>query len=171
MSPRTRWTVLLGLLAGAAVLVATDDSSVPPTGVVEATPPRPRPSTPPAAASPRAPAPDDEPVVLAIRERPAPPSPGEAFPNRDWRPPPPKAAEPPPPQPPTAPPLPYTVLGKKLEDGQWQVFLLRGDRIHVVKRSDTLDNVYRVQDIAPPYMTLTFLPLQQEQRLPIGGPE
>jgi len=153
------------------ILVTTERGSQTEPGIVEATGTGARPS----AAAQRAPASraqaDDSQEVMAIRPRGPNPSLTDAFPPQDWRPPPPPAAKPPPPPPPTAPPLPYTVLGKKLEDGQWQVFLQREDRILIVKTSDTIDASYRVQSIQPPVMILIYLPLQQEQQLPIGGAE
>jgi hypothetical protein len=63
------------------------------------------------------------------------------------------------------------VLGKKLEDGAWHVFLGRDERILVVKTLDTIDNAYRVDEIRPPVMMLTYLPLQQRQLVAIGGGE
>jgi hypothetical protein len=109
-------------------------------------------------------------MILAIRPRAAASNIDDAFAALDWRPPP-----PPPPkpivQPPVAPPLPYTVIGKKLEDGAWQVFLRRDDQILVVKTLDTIDNAYRVEEIRPPVMTLTYLPLQSRQTFSIGGGE
>ena len=58
-----------------------------------------------------------------------------------------------------------------LQDGAWQVFLSRDERILVVKTLDTIDNVYRVEEIRPPVMTLTYLPSQQRQLVAIGGGE
>jgi len=111
-------------------------------------------------------------VIFAIRPRSAPGDVDDAFPVRNWNPPPPpqRAASVPVPAP-SAPPLPYTVFGKKLEDGQWQVFLRRENRILIVKSSDTIDDAYRIDEIRPPIMALTYLPLQQKQTLAIGGAE
>jgi hypothetical protein len=90
------------------------------------------------------------------------------FGRQDWTPPPPPPPKPPPPPPPSAPPLPFTVIGKSLEDGKWEVYLAAGDRTHVASVGATLDGAWRVDRIAPPLMTLTYLPLNQVQQLNIG---
>ncbi len=97
----------------------------------------------------------------------------DVFGRQDWTPPPP----PPPPQsqtavapppPPMAPPLPFTYLGKAAENGRWEVFLAIGDKTYVVHDKMVIDGMYRVEQIAPPNLTLTYLPLNQVQQLNIG---
>lgn len=73
-----------------------------------------------------------------------------------------------PPVAPTAPPLPYTYLGKKLENGEWEVYLARGERTLVARQGMRLDAEYQVDGVAPPVLTLTYLPLGLTQTLPIG---
>jgi len=94
------------------------------------------------------------------------------FGGQTWNPPPPPAppaSAMPPPPPPTAPPLPFTVLGKAAADGQWEVFLSRGaDQTFVVRKHTVIDGMYRVETIAPPTMTMTYLPMNQVQQLNIG---
>ena len=93
------------------------------------------------------------------------------FARRDWTPPPPppaKAPPPPPPPPPVAPPLPFTYLGKSLQDGAWEVYLARGERTYLVRDKSTIDGTYRVDAIRPPVLTLTYLPLTQVQQINIG---
>ena len=90
------------------------------------------------------------------------------FGRQDWTPPPPPPPKPAPPPPPSAPPLPFTVIGKSLEDGKWEVYLAGGDRTHIASVGATLDGAWRVDRIAPPFMTLTYLPLNQVQQLNIG---
>ncbi len=68
-----------------------------------------------------------------------------------------------------APPLPFTYVGKILEGGQITVFLARQDRSYVVKRGETLDGTYRVDEINAASMQLTYLPLDQKQTLAIGA--
>ncbi|MBC7455390.1 MAG: hypothetical protein H7335_17185 [Massilia sp.] len=94
----------------------------------------------------------------------------QAFASHNWTPPPPPA---PPQQPmappaPTAPPLPFIYLGKVAANGEWEVFLARGDQTLVVRRALVIDGVYRIESIAPPLVTLTYLPLNQIQQLNIG---
>lgn len=73
------------------------------------------------------------------------------------------------PPPPMAPPLAFVYLGKKLEAGQWEVYLGRGDEVFIVREGMSLDGSYRVKSIAPPTLTLIYLPLKQLQTIPIGG--
>jgi len=165
-----RWILWSVLLAGLVGLIAFDRNKPQIGSIVDVAPRHAslqRGSD--TAGSPRARA--ETPMILAIRPRTLPDKVDDAFPVRDWSPqrvravklgPPPKAV---------APRLPFTVLGKKLEDGMWQVFLSRDERILVVKTHDTIDNAYRVDEIRPPVMTLTYLPLQQRQLVAIGGGE
>ena len=74
-----------------------------------------------------------------------------------------------PPPPPQAPPLPYTYLGRMIDDEQTTVFLTRQDRNYVVRLGDTLDGTYRVEEIVPEGLVLTYLPLGAEQTLPFGA--
>jgi hypothetical protein len=94
------------------------------------------------------------------------------FAHQDWTPPPPPPPPPqpaPPPPPPTAPPLPFKFIGKLVGDGVWEVYLARGDRTYVVRdKGFVIDGTYRVESIAPPVLTLTYLPLNQVQQLNIG---
>ena len=95
------------------------------------------------------------------------------FQSQNWTPPPPKmaAVAPPPPSPPMAPPLPYVYLGKVAADGAWEVFLSRADKTYIVRAHTVIDGAYKVVTIAPPVMTLTYLPLNQVQQLNIGVSE
>jgi hypothetical protein len=90
------------------------------------------------------------------------------FGRQDWTPPPPPPPAPPPPPPPSAPPLPFTFIGKSVADGAWEVYLVRGDRTYVVRDKTVIDGTYRVDAIAPPLLTLTYLPLNTVQQLNIG---
>jgi hypothetical protein len=98
-------------------------------------------------------------------------APGEgagAFGTQNWTPPPQPPPAPPPPPPPTAPALPFTYLGKAVSNGEWEVFLARGDQTLIVRDKMVIDGVYRVDSIAPPGLTFTYLPLKQVQQLNIG---
>lgn len=168
-----RWFIWLPLLMGAAYLAYQDTSTPPPVELVNPTA-RTNPADAPGNRAPdnEAPAileliPRD--VLLASRTKPAtaPPSNRNLFEFRSWTPVPP----PPPPAPPvvpTAPALPFTFLGKKVQDGQWEVFLAHGDITHVVKDGATFARLYQVQRIQPPTMTIVYLPLNQAQTLSIG---
>lgn len=172
MTTKSRWIIWGILLAGTVLLILADPAERNESPIVDATPAATRPSSASDRGPGRGSALDETPQeILGILPRGPAPKVSDAFPARDWRPAAAKAPAPAPPPAITAPPLPFSFLGKKLEDGQWQVFLERGDRIHVVKTSDTIDNVYRIQAIQPPVMTLIYLPLQHEQRLSIGNAE
>lgn len=116
-------------------------------------------------------------AALLPRQPPAAPSKGERaarelFAVASWAPPPPKAAvvvaqKPPPP---TAPPLPFRYVGKKLEEGRWEVYLERGEQLLIAREGETLAGQYAVKSIAPTTLTLVYLPLQQTQTISIGGP-
>ena len=177
MTPARRWMVLIVLLAATTALIVFDRQASQSAAIVEAVAPRapaepaaPAATAPEASSAVRPPERSDGSMILPIRQRSAAANIDDAFAALDWRPPP-----PPPPkpivQPPVAPPLPYTVIGKKLEDGAWQVFLRRDDQILVVKTLDTIDGAYRVEEIRPPVMTLTYLPMKNRQTIPIGGAE
>ena len=167
MTSPWRWALWIVLLLVLTALVLLDRREEP--AVIDVAPPR---STPrPALEQSQPLRAVEEPMILPIRPRGEARDVGDAFPTRDWSPPPPpapKAVQAAPPAP-SAPPFPYTVFGKKLEDGQWQVFLRRDERILVVKSLDTIENQYRVDEIRPPMMTLTYLPLQLKQSVAIGG--
>ena len=69
----------------------------------------------------------------------------------------------------TGPALPaLTVVGKKLEAQQWEVYLARGDQTLIVREGTTIDDGLRVDRIAPPTMTLTMLTTGQTMTLNIG---
>ncbi|MDN2712021.1 MULTISPECIES: hypothetical protein [unclassified Janthinobacterium] len=95
------------------------------------------------------------------------------FHSQNWTPPPPKMAvvAPPPPPPPMAPPLPFIYLGKAAAEGAWEVFLSRADKTYIVRANTVIEGAYKVVTIAPPVMTLNYLPLNQVQQLNIGVSE
>ncbi|MFM9915593.1 MAG: hypothetical protein ACKVOX_07285 [Rhizobacter sp.] len=81
-----------------------------------------------------------------------------------------QAATPPAPPPqPVAPPFPYAYLGGLLEDGVRTTFFTKGDRVLPVKAGDTVDAVYRVDQMNEKQMTLTYLPLNQSLTLALGS--
>jgi hypothetical protein len=91
------------------------------------------------------------------------------FVDHNWNPPPPPAAQSnAPPPPPMAPPLPFVYIGKAAADGAWEVYLSHGDKTYTVRDNTVVDGVYRVEKIAPPLMTVTYLPLKQQQQMNIG---
>jgi len=93
------------------------------------------------------------------------------FASHSWTPPPPPpppvVAAPPPK--PTAPPLPFTYLGKMEDNGKWEAYLTRNGETYVVREQSVIDGTYRADSITPSMLTMTYLPLKQVQRLAIGG--
>jgi hypothetical protein len=193
---KPRHMVLAVALAGAALLAIFGDKS-PDAGVaepVERAPAQARVQGPPpavsapASASASAPAAPAAPVAASAAATHASPilalvpreiligdsdeqfRQGEngVFGSKDWTPPPPPPAPAPPPPPPSAPPLPFTFIGKSVAGGTWEVYLARGDRTYVVRDKAVIDGTYRVDAIAPPLLTLTYLPLNTVQQLNIG---
>lgn len=169
----------VGLLGAAALLIFGDTS--PGSGVAEAVERRPAKTADAAATSVAAPVravTGGEPRILALVPREALIGADamdgrlDVFGLHDWTPPPPPppkrtGVEPPPP-PPMAPPLPFTVLGKAVADGSWEVYLARGDKTFIVRDKTVIEGTYRVDAITPPNLTLTYLPLNQVQQLNIG---
>ena len=163
MTPRARWTVLsLALAATLAAVVWVGDSSEPEVVTVAPTKSAPRdafaPATRPALALDK----------LNRRGTAGDTTANNAFPGQSWYvpPPPPKPVPPPPPAP---PPLPFTYMGKLVEDGKLTVFLLRDDKNYAIKPGDTLDGSYRVDSVDAQRVVFTYLPLNMQQTLVIGG--
>ena len=75
-----------------------------------------------------------------------------------------------PPPPPSAPAVPFTYMGKLRSGPDTAVFLTQGDRNLVLREGDTIDSVYRVEQIADSAITLVYLPLGERQTILIGEP-
>lgn len=92
----------------------------------------------------------------------------DVFQAKSWYvpPPPPKPVPPPPPAP---PPLPFIYMGKLLEEDKLTVFLTKQDRHYAVKAGDTLDGAYRVESVSAQQVLFTYLPLNMQQTLTLGG--
>jgi hypothetical protein len=170
-------------LVGAAGLVLFGDNS-PSTEIAEAVTraDKPAPSAAPAPRSASSEKPQADTIILPLVPRArlvgesgdAAFASGEGvFMGQNWNPPPPPPPPPSntPPPPPMAPPMPFTFIGKALADGTWEVFLARGDKTYSVRAQTVIDGTYRVERIAPPLMSLTYLPLNQQQQMNIGALE
>lgn len=83
------------------------------------------------------------------------------FPRQSWY-------VPPPPPPASAPPLPFSYLGKYIDGNEVVVFVSSADQNFVVRKGDIINGNYRIDEIEPPTMTVTYLPLKQKQTLEIG---
>jgi hypothetical protein len=71
--------------------------------------------------------------------------------------------------PPAAPPLPFRVMGRYVEDGQTQVFLQQADRNWIVREGDILAESYKVESIKANAIHLRYLPLDEVQILETGN--
>lgn len=172
---KQRWTVLillLGLTLSATAWVSQHDEAA--TAVAEAHAAQPVKAAQPekaAQAEKKAQQTAHESGELnleKLQREPAEDAETDLFAAKSWYvpPPPPKSLPPPPP---SAPPLPFAYMGKLIEDGQMTVFLTRQDRNYVVKTGDTIDGMYKVEEVNARIMTLTYLPLKIKQTLMIGG--
>jgi len=161
---RRRLLLALSFVASAA-LVAWDQFASPASAVVaeRSLPAARRPK--PVLGGPKAP---NELDVLPLASRAGyATAEGDAFrPQLPPAPPPPPPAQPPPP--PSAPPPPFAYVGKKLEDGHWEVYLGTADATLVARAGQALDPQYRVVSISPPTMVLLYLPMNEKQTLQIG---
>jgi hypothetical protein len=68
----------------------------------------------------------------------------------------------------TAPPLPFTYLGRYGDTASRTVILSKDDRVYTVSVGDVIDNIYRVERFTRGMVNLTYLPLDIEQHLPTG---
>ncbi len=113
------------------------------------------------------------PDILPLRQRASGQSaglePARLFAAQSWAPAPPPKPKAPPPAPPSAPPLPFQVIGKQAVGGITSVFLAHGATVIVAREGETVAGTYRVDAIRPPFMVLTYLPLNQTQQLSIGA--
>jgi len=92
----------------------------------------------------------------------------DVFQSKSWYvpPPPPKPVPPPPPAP---PPLPFIYMGKLLEEDKLTVFLTKQNKHYAVRAGDTLDGAYRVERVDAHQVLFTYLPLNMQQTLTLGG--
>ena len=90
----------------------------------------------------------------------------DMFLSKSWfvPPPPPKAVQP------TAPQFPFVYMGQLAEEGEKEIILLtKQNRNYQVREGDVLDGIYHVDEVSPPVMTLTYLPLNIKQTIQIGA--
>jgi len=75
---------------------------------------------------------------------------------------------PPPPPKPTAPPMPFSYMGRYQESQAEIIMLVKGDRIYTVTSGDVVDNIYRVDGMVGGRVELTYLPLNIKQTIDTG---
>ena len=89
----------------------------------------------------------------------------DLFPSQSWTAPAVTAA----PEKPAAPALPFVYGGRYTEGSNVFVFLSEGTKMHTVRLGDTVNSTYRIENIAPDAVTLTYLPLGLQQILQTGS--
>ena len=67
---------------------------------------------------------------------------------------------------PEAPPLPFRYLGKMVEDGKTKIFLANGDDSITATPGQRIGE-YRIDKITEAEVRITYLPLKQQQSLPL----
>lgn len=106
--------------------------------------------------------------LLTIRPRPSPSEVRDAFATRNWNPT--RTTTQPIPEPAaTAPPLPFTYLGKLEQGGKWVVFLAAQDQSFIAATGEILKETYLVEQIKPAELVLRYLPTGETQTLSIGS--
>jgi hypothetical protein len=67
---------------------------------------------------------------------------------------------------PEAPPLPFRYLGKMVEDGNTKIFLANGEESITASPGQRIGD-YRIDKITEAEVRITYLPLKQQQSLPL----
>jgi hypothetical protein len=95
---------------------------------------------------------------------------GNVFGATSWYVPPPPPPPPPPAPPPvpTAPPMPFTYLGRYEDAPTRLVILVKGERMYTVAEGDVIENTYRIEKVMPGQVELTYMPLNIKQSLSTG---
>lgn len=96
---------------------------------------------------------------------------GNVFGATSWYTPPPPSPPPllpEPPPAPTAPPLPFTYLGRYEDAPALLAILLKGERMYVVAEGDVIEDTYRIDRLTQTEVELTYLPLDIKQSLSTG---
>jgi len=73
------------------------------------------------------------------------------------------------PPPPVAPPLPFTYVGKMVEENKLTIYASKAGRNYILKEADMIEGMYSVKSIDSEKVIFEYLPLQFEQILVIRG--
>lgn len=74
-----------------------------------------------------------------------------------------------PPPIPTAPPLPFTYIGKVIEEGKPTVFVSKQQKNYYLKGGEVLEGTYRVDKVESDRVVFVYIPLETEQVMTTGG--
>ena len=66
---------------------------------------------------------------------------------------------------PAVPPLPFQYIGKVIENGKQEVYVMRGEELLTIARGQKIGQEYRVDSISASAITFTYLPLKTRQTL------
>lgn len=69
---------------------------------------------------------------------------------------------------PSAPPMPFTYLGRYGDSESRIIILAKGDKVYTVTIGDVIENTYRVERFTPGMIVLKYLPMNIEQSLRTG---
>ena len=69
---------------------------------------------------------------------------------------------------PTAPPLPFTYLGRYGDTASRTIILSKGERVYTVAVGEVIENTYRLEKLSPGLVHLTHIPTNIEQTLRTG---
>jgi hypothetical protein len=70
---------------------------------------------------------------------------------------------------PVAPPFPYRIAGKVVQEDGMRVVLSKGSRIFEVREGETLEDGYRLQSIAPHALRFVYEPLAVIREVAVAG--
>ena len=65
--------------------------------------------------------------------------------------------------------MPYRYVGKLVQGEKQSVLLAKGDMLFPVNEGETLDGAYRVESVGETQVTLMYLPLALEERIPLDS--
>ncbi len=103
-----------------------------------------------------------------LRRSPAAAQANALFETRSWLPEPPLPRRPVAraPEPPTPPPFPYQFLGRLETDGKPRtIYLTKDNQVYSVAPGEVIEGTYRVVDVTPESMEVTYLPLNMKQQI------
>ncbi|MBI3042919.1 MAG: hypothetical protein HYY78_08855 [Betaproteobacteria bacterium] len=70
---------------------------------------------------------------------------------------------------PVAPKPPFTYMGLIEESGRTKVALAQGDQLLLVVKGEQFSGSYRLEEVSPDSIVVTYLPLEERQSLSMGA--
>jgi len=64
--------------------------------------------------------------------------------------------------------MPFSFLGRYIEDDILIILLVKGERIYTVSEGEVIENTYRVERLSDAVLELTYLPLNIKQTINTG---